>query len=62
MEETALFSTAQKLDIEVIVEEQEETKKAAERERPGLTIFTDGSRTHSGATDTRCCGGTGASG
>jgi len=50
VEETVLLTTAQKQDIEVIIEEKEEAKKAVERETPGLAIFTDGSRTHSEVT------------
>jgi len=33
----------------VVIIEQEEARREGERERPGLTIFTDGSKTLSGA-------------
>jgi ribonuclease HI len=35
--------------VELIQEEREEAKKEAERERPGLVMFTDGSRQENGA-------------
>jgi len=51
MEETiTLPLAAKRLDLETIVEEKEEAKRTAGRERAGLTIFTDGSRASSGAT------------
>ena len=36
-------------DAELIQEEQEEAKREAEKSRPGLVMFTDGSRLESGA-------------
>jgi len=51
MEETiTLPFAAKRLNFETIVEEKEEAKRTAERERAGLTIFTDGSRASNGAT------------
>jgi len=51
MEETiTLPLAAKRLDLETIVEEKEKAKQTAERERAGLTIFTDGSRASNGAT------------
>ena len=51
MEETiTLPLAAKRLDLETIVEEKEEAKRTAGRERAGLTIFTDGSRASNGAT------------
>ena len=37
------------LDAKLVQEERKEAKKEAERERPGLIMFTDGSRLESGA-------------
>jgi hypothetical protein len=37
------------LDVITVVEGQADAKAEAERSRPGLTIFTDGSRTDCGA-------------
>jgi len=51
MEETiTLPLAANRLELETIVEEKEEAKRTAGRERAGLTIFTDGSRARNGAT------------
>ena len=51
MEETiTLPLAAKRLNLETIVEEKEEAKRTAGRERAGLTIFTDGSRASNGAT------------
>ena len=37
------------MDAELMQEEEEEAKKEAEKARPGLTVFTDGSRLEDGA-------------
>jgi ribonuclease HI len=48
-ERTVLVEIPVPLDVRVVIEEQAEAKAEAERSRPGLTIFTDGSGTVSGA-------------
>jgi len=49
-ESTVLLEEPEALEAETIQEDQESAKAEAERTRPGLTIFTDGSRLDSGAT------------
>jgi len=49
MEETVLLEDPESFNAELIQEEQEEAKKEAEKERPGLVMFTDGSRLESEA-------------
>jgi len=46
MESTVLLEEPETLDAELLQEEEAE----AEKERPGLTVFTDGSRIEDGAT------------
>jgi len=43
-EQTVLLEEPESFDAELIQEEQEEAKKETEKERPGLVMFTDGSR------------------
>jgi len=43
-EQTVLLEEPESFDAELIHEEREEVKKEPEKERPGLVIFTDGSR------------------
>jgi len=43
-ERTVLLEEPESFDAELIQEEREEAKKEAEKERPGLVMFTDGSR------------------
>ena len=43
-ERTVLLEEPESFDVELIQEEREEAKKEAEKERPGLVMFTDGSR------------------
>ena len=43
-EQTVLLVEPESLAAELIQEEREEAKREAERERPGLVMFTDGSR------------------
>jgi ribonuclease HI len=43
-EQTVLLEDPESFDAELIQEERVEAKKEAERERPGLVMFTDGSR------------------
>jgi len=45
----AFLEDPETLDAELIQEEEEEAKKEAEKTRPGLTMFTDGSRLEDGA-------------
>jgi len=49
MEETVLLEDPETLDAELIEQEEDEAKKAAEKERQGLVMFTDGSRMEDGA-------------
>ena len=49
MEKTVLLKDPATFDVEMIQEEQEMVKREAEKSRPGLIIFTDGSRLESGA-------------
>jgi len=49
VESTVLCEEPETLDAELLQEEEAEAKTAAERERPGLTMFTDGSRLDNGA-------------
>ena len=48
-EETVLLEDPGPFNAELIQEEREEAKKEAEKERPGLVMFTDGSRLESEA-------------
>jgi ribonuclease HI len=48
-EEMMLPDSPVPLEVELVMSERTEAKAEAERWRPGLTIFTDGSRTDSGA-------------
>jgi len=50
MESTVLPRAQETLSAELILEEEETAKAEAERTRPGLTMFTDGSRVESGAS------------
>jgi len=43
-ERTVLLEEPESFDAELIQEQREEAKKEAEKERPGLVMFTDGSR------------------
>jgi len=47
---TVLLEEPDALEAETIQEDEETAKAEAERTRPGLTMFTDGSRLDSGAT------------
>jgi ribonuclease HI len=49
-ETTILLEEPEALDAETIQEDEKTAKIEAERTRPGLTMFTDGSRLDSGAT------------
>jgi len=49
-EGTLLLEEPDALDTELFQEEEVEAKAEAERNRPGLTMFTDGSRLEDGAT------------
>jgi ribonuclease HI len=48
-EKTVLPEEQEAFDAELIQEEREEAKREAEKGRPGLVMFTDGSRMESGA-------------
>jgi ribonuclease HI len=48
-EKTVLLEEPDALDAETIQEDEKTAKPEAERTRPGLTVFTDGSRLDSGA-------------
>jgi len=48
-EETVLLEDPESFDAELIQEDREEAKKETEKARPGLVMFTDGSRMESGA-------------
>jgi len=48
-EPIVLLEDPETLDAELVQEEEAEAKAEAEKDRPGLTIFTDGSRLDSGA-------------
>ena len=48
-ESTVLLENPETFDTELIQEDEEEAKKEAEKERPGLVMFTDGSRLKDGA-------------
>jgi len=50
VEGTEITSRPEKLEAVRIVEERERAIEEAEKDREGLTIFTDGSRLESGAT------------
>ena len=52
-EGTELLEEAEDFDMELLQEEEAETKAEVERTRPGLTMFTDGSRMEDGATGYR---------
>jgi len=45
-----LLESVEHLDATTIVGDEAGAKYEAERQRPGLVIFTDGSRTEGGAT------------
>jgi len=49
VESTVLREERETLDAELLQEEEAEAMAAAEKERPGLTMFTDGSRLDNGA-------------
>jgi len=49
-ETTVLLKEPEVLDAETIQEDEKSAKAEAERTRPGLTMFTDGSRPDSGAS------------
>jgi len=49
METTVLLEELETLDAELLQEEEAEAKAEAEKARPRLTIFTDGSRLDNGA-------------
>jgi len=49
-EKTVLLEELETCNAELLQEEEAEAKAAAERTRPGLTMFTDGSRLDGGAT------------
>jgi len=49
-EGTVLLEDPETLDAELLQDEEEEAKAEAERARPGLTMFTDGSRLDNRAT------------
>jgi len=49
-ESTVLLEEPETLDAELLQEEEAEAKAEAERNRPGLAVFTDGSRLDNGAT------------
>jgi len=51
-----LLEEAEAFDVELLQEEEAETKAEVERTQPGLTMFTDGSRMEDGATGYRWCG------
>jgi len=48
-EEIVLPAVPEKIGAVIIIEEPKGAKEEAERDRPGLTLFTDGSRIDSGA-------------
>ena len=48
-EKTVLLEEPETFDAELIQEEQEDAKREAEKTRPGLVMFTDGSRLEDGA-------------
>jgi len=50
MESTVLLAEPETLDAELLQKEEAGAKAEAEKHRPGLTTFTDGSRFDSGAT------------
>ena len=50
VEGTVLLEEPETLDAELLQEEEAEAKAAAEKERPGLTMFTDGSLLDDGAS------------
>jgi len=47
-EETVLLESVEHLDATTLVEDEAGAKYEAERQRPGLVIFTDGSHTEGG--------------
>jgi len=49
-ESTVLPEEPETLDAELLQEEEGEVKAEAEKRRPGLAMFTDGSRLDDGAT------------
>jgi len=49
LESTVLREEPETLDTELLQEEEAEAKAVAEKERPGLTMFTDGSQLDNGA-------------
>jgi len=50
VESTVMLDEPEILDVELLQEEEAEAKTQAERTRPELTMFTDGSRLDDGAT------------
>jgi hypothetical protein len=56
-EKTVLLETSVPLEADTVVEDEDLAKKEAEKDRPGLTLFTDGSQLDCGATGSRWCGG-----
>ena len=50
MESTILLEDPEVRDVTTIVDDEEQAKTEADRARPGLTMFTGGSRLDSGAT------------
>jgi len=50
-ESTVLLEEPETLDAELLQQEEAEAKSEAERTRPGLTMFADGSRLDDGATE-----------
>ena len=50
-ESTVLLEELETLDAELWQEEEAEARAEAERARPELTMFTDGSRLENGATE-----------
>jgi hypothetical protein len=49
MESTILLEESETLDVELLQEEEAEANVEAEKRRPGLNMFTDGSRLDDGA-------------
>jgi len=47
---TVLLEEPESFNGKLVQEEREEAKREAERERPGLVLFTDGSRLENEAT------------
>ena len=49
-ERAVLLKEPETLDVELLQEEEAEAKEEAGKTRPGLTMFTDGSKLDDGAT------------